>query len=154
MSKNILILPGDGIGPEVCNEVKKVINWLNDNHDTEFSIKEDFIGGIAVDNYGSPLDDRTIEIAKKSDAILLGSVGGPKWDKIERHLRPERGLLAIRKSLDLFANLRPAITFKELVASSSLKAEIISDLDIIILRELTSGIYFGEPRGIEEISTS
>ena len=148
MSKNILILAGDGIGPEVCNEVTKIITWLNKNYDTGFNIENDLIGGIAVDNYGKPLTDETINLAKNADAILLGAVGGSKWDNIERSIRPERGLLKIRKSLDLFANLRPALTFNELIASSSLKPELVTNLDILIVRELTSGIYFGEPRGI------
>lgn len=149
MAHNILILPGDGIGQEVCKEVKKIIEWLNKYHNTKFTIEEDLIGGISVDNYGVPLSENTISMAKQSDAILLGSVGGPKWENIARELRPERGLLGIRKALDLFANLRPAITFKELVASSSLKSELVTNLDIMIIRELTSGIYFGEPRGIK-----
>jgi len=149
MTQNILMLPGDGIGQEVCAEVKKIIGWLNKTHDTDFTIEEDLIGGTSIDNYGVPLSDKTVELAKEADSVLLGSVGGPKWDNIERHLRPERGLLGIRKALDLFANLRPAITFDELIDSSSLKAELVTNLDIIIIRELTGGIYFGEPRGIE-----
>ena len=150
MSQNILILSGDGIGPEVCNEVVKIINWLNKNYNTSFNIEEDLIGGVAIDNYGSPLTEQTIDLAKDADAILLGAVGGPKWDNIERSIRPERGLLKIRKSLDLFANLRPALTFNELIDASSLKPELVTDLDILIVRELTSGIYFGEPRGISQ----
>lgn len=150
MTKNILMLPGDGIGQEVCAEVKKIISWLNKNYNTDFTIEEDLIGGISVDNYGVPLSEKTIALAKKADAILLGSVGGSKWENIERNLRPERGLLGIRKALDLFANLRPAITFDELIDSSSLKPELVTNLDIMIIRELTGGIYFGEPRGIAE----
>ena len=150
MTKNILILAGDGIGVEVCREVKNIINWFNKYHNLGFNIEEDLIGGVSVDNYGTPLSEKTIAKAKEADAVLLGAVGGPKWENIARELRPERGLLGIRKSLGLFANLRPALTFKELVASSSLKPELVTDLDIMIVRELTGGIYFGEPRGIED----
>jgi len=149
MSKKILFLPGDGIGPEVCAEVEKIINWLNQNLNTNIETEEALIGGISTDQYGKPLTDETIELAKAADAVLLGAVGGPKWEALDISVRPEKGLLGIRKALDLFANLRPAITFKELVHSSTLKEEVISDLDIMIVRELTGGIYFGEPRGVE-----
>ncbi len=150
MSKKILFLPGDGIGPEVCHEVLKIITWLNQNLNTNIETEEALIGGISTDQYGKPLTDETIDLAKAADAIILGAVGGPKWEPLDISIRPEKGLLGIRKALDLFANLRPAITFKELVHSSTLKEDIISDLDILIVRELTGGIYFGEPRGLEK----
>ena len=152
MSKNILFLPGDGIGPEVCAEVKKIINWLNLHYNTNFTIEEALIGGVSTDQYGKPLTTDTINLAKNSDAILLGAVGGPKWEGLDISIRPEKGLLGIRKALDLFANLRPAITFKELVHSSTVKEEIISNLDLMIVRELTGGIYFGEPRGVDIVN--
>ncbi|MFZ8864429.1 MAG: 3-isopropylmalate dehydrogenase [Rickettsiales bacterium] len=152
MSKNILFLPGDGIGPEVCAEVKKIINWFNHNYNSNFITEEALIGGVSTDQYGQPLTEETINLAKNADAILLGAVGGPKWEGLDIAMRPEKGLLKIRKSLDLFANLRPAITFKELVHSSTVKEEIISNLNIMIVRELTSGIYFGEPRGVKEVN--
>jgi 3-isopropylmalate dehydrogenase len=147
-NNNILILPGDGIGPEICNEVIKLNNFLNNNSEDKISFSNALIGGIAYDKTGSPLPQETIKLAKESDAILLGAVGGYKWEELDISLRPEKGLLSIRKELDLFANLRPAIVFNELADSSALKKEIISDLDILIIRELTGGIYFGEPRGI------
>ncbi len=150
MNKKILILAGDGIGTEVCQEVRKIILHLNKHFSTKFEIEEDLIGGISIDQRKTPLAERTIALAKKSDAILLGAVGGPKWEGLEYNMRPERGLLAIRKELGLFSNLRPAFTFKELVGSSSLKEELVTGLDLMIVRELTGGIYFGEPKGIIE----
>ncbi len=146
---NILILPGDGIGPEVCTQTTKIIQYFNQKYATNFQTQTALIGGAAYEESKSPLTDETIQKAKDADAILLGAVGAPKYDNVERHLRPEAGLLKIRKELDLFANLRPAITFKPLIQASSLKEEIIADLDILILRELTSGVYFGEPRGMQ-----
>jgi 3-isopropylmalate dehydrogenase len=149
---NLLLLAGDGIGPEAMTEVKKIIAWLNDNTAATYSFEEDFIGGCAYDAYGTPLADTTITKAKQSDAIILGAVGGPKWDgKTDYALRPEAGLLKIRKELELFANLRPAIVFDALVDASSLKPELIKGLDILIVRELTGGVYFGEPRGIDTL---
>ncbi len=147
----LLLLPGDGIGHEVMAEVKKLIGWLEDNSALSFECQDDHIGGAAYDAYGHPFADETLEKARKSDAIIMGSVGGPKWDGVEYNLRPEAGLLRLRKELDLFANLRPAIVFDALVDASSLKPEIVRGLDILIVRELTGGVYFGEPRGIEDI---
>jgi len=151
VSKSVLILPGDGIGPEIVTEAEKVLSALVEKHGLEISTEQGLIGGKAIDETGLPLPDETLALGKQSDAILLGAVGGPKWDKIERSLRPERGLLAIRAGLDLYANLRPAILYKELAEASSLKPEVIGALDIMIVRELTGGIYFGEPRGIRTL---
>ncbi len=148
---NISLLPGDGIGQEISIEAKKVLNWFDKFSDLSFVIDEDDIGGVSFDKYESPLTENTLDKISKSDAILLGAVGGPKWESLPFENRPERGLLKIRKELDLFANFRPAIVFDALVDSSSLKPEIIKNLDILIIRELTSGIYFGEPRGVENI---
>ena len=148
MSK-ILILPGDGIGKEIVAQAVKVIDSLNANHDMGMSLVEGLIGGVAYDETGSPLPEETINSAKSCDSILLGAVGGPKWESLKRDLRPERGLLGIRAELDLFANLRPAILYPQLANASSLKTEIVSGLDLMIVRELVGGIYFGEPRGVE-----
>ena len=148
MSK-ILILPGDGIGTEIIDQAVKVINSLNSNHEMGMTLVNGLIGGIAYDETGSPLPDETIKTAKSCDSILLGAVGGPKWEALERDLRPERGLLGIRSELDLFSNLRPAILYPQLASASSLKTEIVSGLDLMIVRELVGGIYFGTPRGIE-----
>ncbi|WP_416651822.1 3-isopropylmalate dehydrogenase [Candidatus Pseudothioglobus sp. Uisw_086] len=148
MSK-ILILPGDGIGTEIVDQAVKVINSLNSNHEMGMTLVNGLIGGIAYDETGSPLPDETIKTAKSCDSILLGAVGGPKWEVLERDLRPERGLLGIRSELDLFSNLRPAILYPQLASASSLKTEIVSGLDLMIVRELVGGIYFGKPRGIE-----
>ena len=148
MSK-ILILPGDGIGTEIVDQAVKVINSLNSNHEMGMTLVNGLIGGIAYDETGSPLPDETIKTAKSCDSILLGAVGGPKWEALERDLRPERGLLGIRSELDLFSNLRPAILYPQLASASSLKTEIVSGLDLMIVRELVGGIYFGKPRGIE-----
>ena len=137
MSKSVLILPGDGIGPEIVTEADKVLSALVEKHGLEISTEQGLIGGKAIDETGLPLPDETLALGKQSDAILLGAVGGPKWDKIERSLRPEKGLLAIRAGLDLYANLRPAILYKELAEASSLKPEVIGALDIMIVRELT-----------------
>ena len=148
MSK-ILILPGDGIGTEIVAQALKVINSLNANHEMGMSLVHGLLGGIAYDETGSPMPDETIKTAKSCDSILLGAVGGPKWESLERDLRPERGLLGIRSELDLFSNLRPAILYPQLASASSLKTEIVSGLDLMIVRELVGGIYFGKPRGIE-----
>lgn len=151
MSKSVLILPGDGIGPEIVTEAEKVLNALMQKHGLDLSTKHGLIGGSAIDETGLPLPEETLALGKQSDAILLGAVGGPKWDSIERSLRPERGLLAIRAGLDLYANLRPAMLYEELAEASSLKPEVIGALDIMFVRELTSGIYFGQPRGIRTL---
>ncbi|MAS26151.1 MAG: 3-isopropylmalate dehydrogenase [Oceanospirillaceae bacterium] len=152
MSKNILILPGDGIGPEIVAEAVKVLNTVNEKFSLDLELVEGLVGGSAYDETGSPLPEETITKAKAADAILLGAVGGPKWDKLDnRDLRPEMGLLGIRKQLGLFGNLRPAILYPQLADASSLKPEIVSGLDILIVRELTGGIYFGEPRGIRTL---
>lgn len=147
----LTLLPGDGIGPEVMAEVRKVIGWLEANTDLAFDLWEDHIGGAAYDAYGAPLTDDTLETCRSSDAVIMGSVGGPKWDGVAYNKRPEAGLLRLRKELDLFANLRPAIVFDALVDASTLKPEIVKGLDILIVRELTGGVYFGEPRGIEDL---
>lgn len=148
---NLQILPGDGIGPEIMTETKKVIGWINENTDITINTKEDLLGGQAYDEYGVPLADSTLEDCRKADAILMGSVGGPKWDGVEYNKRPEAGLLKLRKELDLFANLRPALVFDALIDASTLKPEIVRGLDILIVRELTGGVYFGEPRGIDDL---
>ncbi len=151
MSKSVLILPGDGIGPEIVTEAEKVLNALVQKHGLELSTKQGLIGGSAIDETGLPLPEETLASGRQADAILLGAVGGPKWDNIERSLRPERGLLAIRAGLDLYANLRPAMLYEELAEASSLKPEVSGALDIMFVRELTSGIYFGQPRGIRTL---
>ena len=148
MSK-ILILPGDGIGTEIVDQAVKVINSLNSKHEMGMTLVNGLIGGIAYDETGAPLPDETINTAKSCESILLGAVGRPKWEALERDLRPERGLLGIRSELELFSNLRPAILYPQLARASSLKTEIVAGLDLMIVRELVSGIYFGEPRGIE-----
>lgn len=149
MSGKILILAGDGIGPEIMAEAEKVLATLKRNHGLDVSIEKALVGGAAYDDSGHPLPEETLRQARDSDAVLLGAVGGPKWDGLERALRPERGgLLRLRSALSLFANLRPAITYPQLVNASSLKADRVSGLDILIVRELTGGIYFGEPRGV------
>ena len=149
--RKILLLPGDGIGPEVIAEVKKIIQWFNSKKSLDFDIDEDLVGGAAYDKHKNPITDEVFYKALESEAVILGAVGGPKYDKLEFSKKPERALLKLRKELKLFANLRPAICFKQLVEASSLKPEIVSGLDIMIVRELTGGIYFGEPRGIKLI---
>ncbi|MCK6376633.1 MAG: 3-isopropylmalate dehydrogenase, partial [Zoogloea sp.] len=145
----ICVLPGDGIGPEIMDQTLRVLEALRGdgvNFEAEFAL----VGGAAVDATGTPLPEATVKLADEADALLLGAVGGPKWDNYPRDQRPERGLLGIRKQLELFANLRPAILYPELANASSLKPEIVSGLDILIVRELTGDIYFGQPRGIRE----
>ncbi|MEO0372960.1 MAG: 3-isopropylmalate dehydrogenase, partial [Pseudomonadota bacterium] len=149
-SPSLLILPGDGIGPEVMAEVRKVIDWYGKKRDLTFDVSEDLVGGAAYDAHGTPLHDDTMARAQAVDAVLLGAVGGPKYDVLDFSVKPERGLLRLRKEMDLFANLRPAQCFDALADFSSLKKEVISGLDIMIVRESTSGMYFGEPRGIFE----
>ncbi len=147
----LTLLPGDGIGPEVMAEVKKVITWLEATQNISFTCHEDDIGGAAYDRYGVPFADETLATCRASDAVIMGSVGGPQWDAVDYNKRPEAGLLRLRKELGLFANLRPAIVFDALVDASTLKPEIVKGLDILIVRELTGGVYFGEPRGIEDL---
>ncbi|WP_170761232.1 3-isopropylmalate dehydrogenase [Ruegeria lacuscaerulensis] len=147
---SLLILPGDGIGPEVMAEVRRVIDWFGANRGLEFDVSEDLVGGAAYDAHGTPLTDETMAKAHEADAVLLGAVGGPKYDDLDFSLKPERGLLRLRKEMDLHSNLRPAQCFDALADFSSLKKDIIAGLDIMIVRELTSGVYFGEPRGIFE----
>ncbi|MGD8913593.1 MAG: 3-isopropylmalate dehydrogenase [Candidatus Thiodiazotropha sp.] len=153
MSKNILVLPGDGIGPEIVTEAVKVLATLRDDFGLDIEFDEALVGGAAIDATGGPLPDATLDLAKEVDAILLGAVGGPKWEPLDYAIRPERGLLGLRSELNLFANLRPAILYPQLAAASSLKAEIVAGLNIMIVRELTGGIYFGQPRGIRELDT-
>ncbi|MES2580120.1 MAG: 3-isopropylmalate dehydrogenase [Pseudomonadota bacterium] len=143
----IAVLPGDGIGPEIVAQAVKVLNALN----LDLTMTEAPIGGAGYEAAGDPLPDATLKLAKESDAILLGAVGDWKYDKLERHLRPERGLLRIRKELNLFANLRPALLYPELAGASTLKPEVVSGLDLMIIRELTGDIYFGQPRGISTL---
>jgi 3-isopropylmalate dehydrogenase len=145
---SLLILPGDGIGPEVMAEVRKVIGWFGARRGLDFEVGEDLVGGAAYDAHGTPLTDATMARAQDVDAVLLGAVGGPKYDALDFSVKPERGLLRLRKEMDLYANLRPAQCFDALADFSSLKREVVAGLDIMIVRELTSGVYFGEPRGI------
>ncbi|MGC3939983.1 3-isopropylmalate dehydrogenase [Roseobacter sp. EG26] len=146
----LLILAGDGIGPEVMGQVKRVIGWFGDKRGLAFDVSEDLVGGAAYDAHGTPLHDDTMAKALAADAVLLGAVGGPKYDDLDFSVKPERGLLRLRKEMDLFSNLRPAQCFDALADFSSLKKDIVAGLDIMIVRELTSGVYFGEPRGIFE----
>ncbi len=150
-NKRLLILPGDGIGPEVMREVRRVIDWMDRRRAVSFEISEDVVGGAAIEARGAPITDATVETAKAADAVLFGSVGGPQWDKLGFDLRPELAILRLRKELDLFANMRPAIVFDPLVNASTLKPEIVRGLDLMIVRESTGGIYFGEPRGVETL---
>ena len=151
-TKHILLLAGDGIGSEVVAETKKIINWFSENGSTKFTTSDGLLGGAAYDALGTPFPDETVAAAKKSDAVLLGAVGGPKWEHLPIALRPEKGLLGIRQALGLFANLRPAVCFDELADASTLKHEVVAGLDILIVRELTGGIYFGQPRGVETLA--
>lgn len=151
MSKKIMILPGDGIGPEIIEQAVAVLETVDKKFSLGLSFEEGLIGGASIDVHGEPLTDAQLEAAGKCDAVLLGAVGGPKWDQLERDIRPEKGLLKIRSGLGLYANLRPAILYPQLAGASSLKSEVVSGLDILIVRELTGGIYFGEPRGIRTL---
>ncbi len=150
-SRNILLLPGDGIGPEVMAQARRVLDWLQSTGRGRFEVTEDLVGGAAIDAHGVPVRDATVARALAADAVLFGSVGGPKWDSVPFEIRPEAGLLRLRKELGVFANLRPAKVFDALVESSSLKPELVRGLDIMIVRECIGGIYFGEPRGIETL---
>ncbi|MSO84994.1 MAG: 3-isopropylmalate dehydrogenase [Rhodospirillales bacterium] len=151
-NKKLLVLAGDGIGPEVMAETLRVAEWMGRRRAVRFDVREDLVGGAALDKHHVPLTDATMKAAMDADAVLLGAVGGPKWDKLPFAQKPERGLLRLRKEMDLFANLRPAVVFDALVDASSLKPEVINGLDLLIVRELTGGMYFGEPRGIENIA--
>ncbi len=152
MSKHILCLPGDGIGPEIMAEALKVLEAVRQRFGLELQVTHGLVGGAAIDQHGVPLSDATLSEAKRCDAILFGAVGGPKWDDQPMDNRPEKGLLRLRSQLDLFANLRPAILFPQLASASSLKPELVAGLDILIVRELTGGIYFGEPRGVRTLT--
>ena len=150
-TKNLLIMPGDGIGPEVMAEVERLISWFNARGTTQFETSHDLVGGTSFDRHGTPVTEAAMKKALDADAVLFGAVGGPKWATAPYDKRPEAALLRLRKDLGLFANLRPALCFDALKASSTLKPEIVSGLDIMIVRELTGGVYFGEPRGITQL---
>jgi 3-isopropylmalate dehydrogenase len=150
MTKQILILPGDGIGKEVTASAMEILHYLKAAHSLDCNLLEQDVGGTSYELHGKPLTEETLEIARNSDAVLFGAVGGPQWDHLGWDLRPEQALLGLRKSLGLFANLRPAFLFNELASASPLKNHIIENLDILIVRELTGGVYFGEPRGMVE----
>jgi len=153
VATKILILPGDGIGPEVVAEAVKVLSFLNHTHGLDLEMEPALIGGGAYDVHGTPLPEPTLALAKAADAVLLGAVGGYKWDGLDMSLRPEKGLLGLRAGLGLFANLRPAILYPQLADASSLKPEVVAGLDLMIVRELTGGIYFGEPRGVRRLDS-
>ena len=150
-NKNLLLMPGDGIGPEVMAQARRVLDWLQESKRASFTIEEELVGGASIDAHGVPLTDAALAKAKHADALLFGSVGGPKWDKVPFEIRPEAGLLKLRAELEVFANLRPAKVFHALADASSLKPELVSGLDIMIVRECIGGIYFGQPRGIETL---
>src|SRR6202047_4280983 len=150
-NRKVLVLPGDGIGPEIMGEVMRVIEFFDRRRLASFEVSEGLVGGAAYEASGTPLTDETLGRAQASDAVLFGSVGGPKWETLPFELQPERGLLKLRKEMDLFANLRPALVFEALADASTLKRELVAGLDLMIVRELTGGIYFGEPRGIETL---
>lgn len=150
MSRHVLILPGDGIGPEIVTQAERVLNSVNQSFQLGLVTDHALVGGSAIDAHGEPLPEGTLTKAKAADAILLGAVGGPQWDSLEMALRPEKGLLGLRSELNLFGNLRPAILYPQLADASSLKPELVAGLDLLIVRELTGGIYFGQPRGVRE----
>ncbi|MDE2239966.1 MAG: 3-isopropylmalate dehydrogenase [Rhodospirillales bacterium] len=150
-TKNLLLMPGDGIGPEVMAQARRVLDWLQENKRASFNIEEELVGGASIDVHGVPLTDAALAKAKAADAVLFGAVGGPKWDNVPFNIRPEVGILKLRGEMQLFANLRPAKVFDALADASSLKPELVRGLDIMIVREATGGIYFGEPRGIETL---
>ena len=147
----VLFLPGDGIGPEVMAEARRVLEWLESSRALSFDVTEGLVGGASCDAHGVPLTDDAMAAAMNADAVLFGAVGGPKWERLDFSLKPERGLLRLRKEMDLFANLRPAIVFDALAEASTLKPEVVAGLDVMIVRELTGGVYYGEPRGIETL---
>jgi 3-isopropylmalate dehydrogenase len=147
----IAVLPGDGIGPEIVSEAVKVLKVVGKRHNVRFDLQEALVGGASIDSYGVPLTQETLKLAKESDAVLLGAVGGPKWEGLDYSIRPERALLALRKELGLFANLRPAKIYPVLADASTLKKEVVDGVDIMVVRELTGGLYFGAPRGVEKL---
>src|SRR5690606_8996760 len=151
MSKKILILAGDGIGTEIMAEAVKVLEFLNGEENLGLELEHALVGGAAIDATGGPLPDETLSLAKACDSILFGAIGGPKWESLPIAIRPEKGLLGLRSNLELFGNLRPAILYPQLAGASSLKPELVSGLDILIVRELVGGIYFGKPRGIRTL---
>lgn len=148
----ILILPGDGIGKEITGESLKIINYFKENINIDIEIEKDLFGGVSIDKNGEPLTRSVLDKAMDSDAVLLGAVGGPKWENIDHNLKPEKGLLMLRKELETFANLRPGKVFQALIDASSLKKEVVKNTDILVVRELTGGIYFGEPRYLKKIN--
>jgi 3-isopropylmalate dehydrogenase len=150
-NKKLLMLPGDGIGPEVMDQVARIVDWYDKGRAVKFDMDDGLVGGAAIDKEGAPVSDATMAKALAADAVLFGAAGGPKWDDLPFDQKPERGLLRLRKDLGLFANLRPALCFDALAEASSLKKDVVAGLDIIIVRELTGGVYFGEPRGIEDL---
>ena len=150
-NKKLLVLPGDGIGPEVMREVRRIIDWFDRRRGVRFEIEEALVGGAAIDALGTPIAPTTVEKARAADAVLFGAVGGPKWDKLGFDMRPEIAILTLRKELGLFANLRPAQVLDPLVDASTLKPDVVRGLDLMIVRESTGGIYFGEPRGIDTL---
>jgi 3-isopropylmalate dehydrogenase len=150
-NKKLLIVAGDGIGPEVMTQVKRVIGWFDKRQGLTFDVGEELVGGVSYDKHKTPLTDQVMEKALQADAVLLGAVGGPKWDNLPFDVKPERGLLRLRKDMELFANLRPALVFDALAEASTLKTDLVKGLDIMIVRELTGGVYFGSPRGIETL---
>ena len=151
MTKKIAVLPGDGIGPEIVAEAVKVIECLRREYELDVEMEEGLVGGAAIDATGGPLPEESLKLAKDSDAILLGAVGGYKWESLDISIRPEKGLLGLRSELQLFSNLRPAILYPQLASASTLKPEVVSGLDLMIVRELTGGIYFGQPRGVRTL---
>jgi len=151
MTKKIAVLPGDGIGPEVVAEAVKVLTRLTGDFGLKIELETASVGGAAYDRHGHPLPDSTLKLARQADAVLLGAVGGPRYDTLARELRPEKALLGLRAELKLFANLRPAILYPQLASASTLKPEVVSGLDLLIVRELTGDIYFGEPRGVRSL---
>ncbi len=151
-NKRILILAGDGIGPEVMAQVERVMEWLAARRAFSFEVSGGLVGGACYEAHGTPLTDETLADALAADAVLFGAVGGPQWDDVARHARPEMGILRLRKEMDLYANLRPALVFDPLVAASTLKEDVVRGLDLMIVRELTGGIYFGEPRGVDTLA--
>ncbi len=154
MAKRLVVLPGDGIGIEIVAEAEKVIQCLKDNYALNITVESGLVGGSAYDATGTPLPEETLRLVKSADAILLGAVGGYQWEALDIAVRPEKGLLGLRKELELFANLRPAMLYEELAHASSLKPELVSNLNIMIVRELTGGIYFGQPRGIRQLDNA